>query len=244
MIMYYDLHCHLDLCKNPDIVVGRARKAGVALMITNGLGPESNRKALELDKRYPEVRAALGLYPNDAIKLSENQLQEELDFIKKERPVAIGEVGLDLHHDKEHLSEMRSVFSRVIEAAEAIKRPLIVHSRKAEQEVLEMLASSKVKACLHCFGGSLKLARAAGDKGYWFSVPASILRSTHFQRLVEEVPLNQILTETDSPWQSPDEHDNEPGNVPVIVKKIAEIHKLGQDECAKLLWINCEEFIS
>lgn len=242
--MYYDIHCHLDSYPDAEPVVRRAREAGVGLILTNGTNPAENRAALGLADRFAEVEAALGLYPNEALKLSDEEVAAELEWIGRQRPRAIGEIGLDYHHDDSRKERMRAVFTDSLSVAERIGRPVLVHSRKAEAEVIDILGSADVTADLHCFGGSLKLARRAADSGCYFSIPASIVRSTHFQRLVEELPDDLLLTETDSPWLSPDpERQNEPANIPLVVREIARVRRLDEVGCRDLLWRNAERFM-
>ncbi len=243
--MRYDIHCHLDSYDDPASIVSRAKESGVGLILTNGTGPDSNRKALALAERFPEVEAALGLYPTDAVELSDEEVDAVLDGIKQRDPIAIGEVGIDYHYDDTHKKRMRDVFTKVLDLAEEIKKPLLIHSRKAEADVIELLEGRSVVADMHCFGGSLKLAKRAAAMGCYFSIPATIVRATHFQRLVEEVPMEQLLTETDSPWLSPDrEKKNEPANIVLVVKEIARIKGLSEEECARLLWENASRFLS
>lgn len=242
---YFDIHCHLDKLTDPEAALVRARDAGLKLILTQGLNPENNREALRLAEQYDVVQAALGLYPNDAIKLSAEELEAELDFIRKHKPVAIGEVGLDFHWDDEHQEEMKAVFRRVLALASEIKRPVIIHSRKAEEDVIELLEEfGDVKALLHCFSGKLSLAKRARSTGAYFSIPANVTRSSHFQRLVDETPMNRLLTETDSPYLSPDDAENEPANVVGAVEVIASRKGLLVSECANQLWLNQKRFLA
>lgn len=241
--MFYDIHCHLDRLDDIPSVIDRAKKAGVSFILTNGVDVASNRRSLELAKKYDIVEPALGIYPNDSLKLSDDELQAELDFIAQARPKAIGEVGIDLHHDTAHFDEMKAVFERFLELAERINRPVLIHSRKAEKEVLDILESFNVTADLHCFGGSLKLARRGFDAGHYFSVPTSVVRATHFQRLIEEAPLKLLLSETDSPYLSPGEFPNEPANVTVVSELVAKHKDILPDEAQRQLWMNAQDFL-
>lgn len=241
---YFDIHAHVDKLSDASQAISDARAAGLKLILNQGLDPASNRESLALAKRYDIVEAALGLYPNDAIKLSSEELEAELSFIKDQRPLAIGEVGLDYHWDDEHQDEMKAVFVRVLRLAKAIERPVIIHSRKAEADVVDLLEEySSVRADLHCFSGKLSLAKKAASRGAYFSIPANVVRSTHFQRLVEELPMSRLLTETDSPYLSPDDAENQPANVVGAVEVIARIKGLLVSECANQLWFNQQRFL-
>ena len=210
-------------------VMGRARKAGVALAITQGTNVESNNSALEISKKFSEVLAALGLYPINAIRLSEQEIASIVNSIRthRKRIVAIGEVGLDLKETQE-LEKQARVFAKMIELALEMDKPIIVHSRKAEKECIEMLEQAGVKkVIMHCFNGKLSLAKRIVDNGWFLSIPTSVKNSEHFQKIIEQMPIEQLLCETDSPYLHPDKlYPNEPANVVVSYEMIAKIRGL------------------
>jgi len=165
-----------------------------------------------------------------------------LDFIAKNKNkiIGVGEVGLDFKFLKEYEKKQRENFQKVIETVEKIKKPIIVHSRNAEKECIEMLESSKIKkVVMHCFSGNKKLIRKGADLGFNFSVPSIIARLQHFQMLVEMVNINQLLTETDAPWLSPEfGRFSQPADVLGTIKKISEIKKFTQEEVANNVFLN------
>lgn len=242
LVMLVDVHAHLDLKQfelDLDDVINRARSLGVISVINNGLNPVSNRKTLELSKKYDIVKPALGLYPIDALELSDEELETELSFIRQNKPIAIGEVGLDYLRSQEK-DKQKKIFQRVIALAEELDLPVIVHSRKAELDTVEMLESSKLKKIvMHCFNGEQNLIKRIEDNGWFFSIPPIILRSLHFQLIVNQVSTNQLLTETDSPYLAPPpKKRNEPIFVSKVVEKISEIKNLNQDEVKKIIFMN------
>ena len=240
-----DVHAHLDhaMFRNDlDEVIERAKLAGMWAIITNGINPETNRRALEIAEKYGIVKPALGIYPIDALQneiargeypLKDNvfDVEDELKFIEKQREkiVAIGEIGLDFSQSEQR-DEQNEVFIRLLELAQRIRKPVIVHSRKAEQEVIEVLESTNVKkVVLHCFCGKLKLVKQGADNGWYFSVPTNVVRSQQFQLMVNEVDVRQLLTETDAPYLSPFRGKrNEPSFIVESVKKISEL--LGREK--------------
>ncbi|HLC67035.1 MAG TPA: TatD family hydrolase [Candidatus Nanoarchaeia archaeon] len=251
--MYIDIHAHLEDAKFandlPD-VIARAQAAGVVSIINNGTNPEHNRQTLAIAEKYPMVKAALGLHPTDIASLSDAQIAEELIFIQSQRHnlIALGEIGLDFHWHKEshEHDRQRKVFEQIIALGEKLKLPLIVHTRKAEAETIEMLKSSRVrKVDLHCFSGSMRLVQEAAEQGWSFSIPANIVFSTHFQELVKQVELNQLLTETDCPFLGPVKGErNEPMNVVRTVKKISEIKGFDKEEVKNNIWYNYSRMFS
>jgi len=230
--MFIDVHCHLEFYSEDKIreIISNAKKINVKKIITNGVSPSTNRTSLELSKEYSEVFSALGIYPIEAISMSKEQIEKEIKFIKenKNKIMAIGEVGLDLHEDSENLEKQKEVFRKFIELSIEIKKPLIIHSRKAEKECIEILEEyPKAKAVMHCFSGNKNLIKAASGKGYFFSIPAIVRYSEHFQNLVKMVPAEQLFCETDSPFLHPlKQKNNEPKNVIESYKKIAEIKNI------------------
>ncbi len=238
--MFIDAHCHLDYYEDQKIkeIVERAKKADVRTIITNGVNPRTNRKTLELAEKYPEVKPALGLYPIEAIALPENEINNELEFIKnsKNKIVAIGEVGLDFKETEEKEKQIQ-VFKKIIQLAQKINKPLIIHSRKAEAECISLLEEAKAKkVVMHCFSGKKSLLEKIKNNKWHISIPANITFSEHFQNAVKMFPIEQLLCETDSPFLHPfKEQNNEPANVIESYKKIAEINGLSLNKVERFI---------
>ncbi|MBI4981390.1 TatD family hydrolase [Candidatus Woesearchaeota archaeon] len=255
-----DVHCHLNhaLYKDDlDAVIKRAKEAGVKVIVCSGVNPPGNRQVLELAQKYPEmVKACLGMYPIDALGLAPDEtglprqtvpinLDEEFEFIKKNKDkiLGIGEIGLDFHWDAEHHSQQEENFRKIIRFALELKKPIVIHSRKAEKECIDVLEqeikNKEILVVMHCFSGNKKLIQRAAALGYYFSIPANIVKMQHFQMLAEMVDIQQLLTETDGPWLSPYANQkNESAFVIEAVKKIAEIKKLNVEEVAEQIWEN------
>lgn len=240
MMSLIDIHCHLDFKqfdKDLDKVIERARKAGVSLIVQNGVNPASNRKSLEIAVRYPDiVRLALGIHPTDAIKIEEQDFDRELEFIEKnkDRIIALGEVGIDYHWIKkdDEIKKQTECFQKIIALSEKIKKPMIVHSWDADKDAFEMLRSSDAKkAVMHCFTGKFEIAKQAEDEGYYFTISTNIVKSKQFRKLAKRVSLDRIFTETDAPFMSPFQgKNNEPAFVREAVNKIAEIRGMKTEE--------------
>ena len=242
--MYVDVHAHIDLCKDIDAVIHNASRVGMKSIIVNGLNHENNQKVLDLSKKYPLVQPSFGLYPTDADKATEEEIEKTFAQIKKNKKeiIAIGEIGLDLKWLTE-LKKQQAVFMDILDLSKKVHKPVIVHSRKAELQVVESLQSSSVKkVVMHCFGGKKSIAKKGIDEGYSFSIPSHVVHDHHFQQLVDMIPLNQIMTETDSPYLSPvPGTENEPANVVLGVRKIAELKKIEEEECAKIIYMNYQK---
>ncbi|MEK6937779.1 MAG: TatD family hydrolase [Nanoarchaeota archaeon] len=258
-----DVHCHLNhelYLKELEAVLERAKKAGIKKIVCSGVNPPGNRQVLELARKHPHlVKACLGIFPIDAIGLSEGEtglpkhlgkidLEEEFEFIRKHQHeiVGIGEIGMDFHWDSEHHAEQEENFRQIIRFAVDLKKPIVVHSRQAEKECIDILEqevkNKEINIVMHCFSGNKKLIARARDLGFYFSIPANINKLQHFQTLVEMVDLRQLLTETDGPWLCPyPRGHSEPAFVVEAIKKIAEIKKISEKEVAEHIWKNYEK---
>ncbi len=243
--MLFDVHAHLHLSQfavDLPSVIERARNAGVNYILESGLEIESNKKSLALAERFKEIKPSLGFYPIDALKLSEQQIEENLDFIRmnKNKVWAIGEVGLDFSEGRADEKKQKEIFSKIIKLGEEIKKPLVIHTRKAEADCVEMLESSNLRDVIfHCFTGNFNLVKKIEDNGWYLSIPPIILRSLHFQNIVQKVSISNLLTETDSPYLAPPPKTrNEPAFVKFSVERISEIKNLTLEETKKLLFRN------
>jgi len=258
--MFVDVHAHLihpAFAGEEDLIAERAQRAGVTRIIVNGLEPRSNRALLTLCQRHQNLLPALGIYPVDAIARHLDRqawshpwpppepfdADLEVDFIASvaDRLVAIGECGLDAYWDKDHLDEQERVLRRLIEVARAADKPLILHTRKAEERAFAIVTEMGVtRADFHCFGGKLKLAQRIAEAGYHLSIPPLVVRSESFQRMAQKLPLESLLTETDCPYLGPDQGRNEPANVPIAVQKMAELRGMDREDLARAIARNFE----
>jgi len=258
MNLLIDIHAHLDhslLIPKIDEIIGKAKNAGLKHIITNGINPETNRLCLELSKKYDIVKCAMGIYPRDALKKEAEKaeyplkltdfdinfdINEEIGFIRKNKNnvAAISEVGLDFV-DGESKQQIED-FEKMISLAEELKKPIVVHSRRAEQKCIEILESSKLKnIIMHCFCGKKSLVKRIADNGWHLTVPTTVVRSQQFQEIVKNVPISQLFCETDSPYLSPYKGQwNEPAYVIESYNKIAEIKQMDITEAVNNVYMN------
>lgn len=258
-IRLIDVHCHLDrefFGKDINEVIERCRKNN-CIAIASGITPETNRNALNLKKKFPGlVYASLGLYPIDALKKETEEskainldydIDKELKFIEKNKGniAAIGEVGMDFKNGSDAISQEK-MFRKAIELAIKLDKPLVVHSRKAEKEVIDILEEYNYgKIVMHCFSGKHSLAKRIRKNRWLFSIPTNIVRDESFQKIVKETPISQLLTETDSPFLSPFKGErNEPVNVIETIKKISEIKSLPIEDAANIIYRNAMRLFS
>jgi len=242
--MFIDVHTHLtdkafDYDRK-DVI----ERSGCVALINNGYTFSDNRETLALAKQFSIVKVALGLHPSETSHLSQKDIDAEIAWIAKQTFVAIGEIGLDFTYDG-HEKQIVS-FKKFIQLALKKNIPMIIHSRKAEKEVIAILEEMKAKkVILHCFTGKLKLAERAEALGYSFSIPPLVNHSHQFQDLVRIVSIMKLLTETDAPFLSPKRGErNEPAYVQIAVKKIAEIKGMDAKEVEHAIFANYQRLFS
>jgi TatD DNase family protein len=235
-----DTHAHLcDPVFEQDRkdVLERAARAGVEKIICVGENISDAKRNLELAEKYRALLPAAGLYPSC---LDISRAHEIVGFIKenREKIVAIGEVGLDYWIVKEEPGReiQKEIFGMFIRLSRETGLPINVHSRSAGRQALELLMNGNAdKAQLHAFDGKAGTAWPASEAGFFFSIPPSLVRSRQKQKLVRQLPLSCLLIESDSPALGPCQGErNEPANTLVVVRAIAEIKGIAENEVIEI----------
>ncbi len=234
-----DSHCHLDFPKfNPDReeAILRARKAGVVGMINSGISLKGNRMSLELAEKNEDIHAALGLSPDIGREGTDDAINSILAQIEAnaEKAVGIGEAGLDFQDCKtnEEREHQTASFKKVIEIAKDLDKPLVVHARQAEAEVLKLIKGVDT-VVYHCYSGSSETMREIVDAGYYISLATLVCFSEHHQALAAEVPPENLLLETDSPFLSPRKGRNEPAYIVDSIPVVAQLKEMEPAEIAR-----------
>ena len=227
--MLVDVHAHLDMVSEKDLesVINEATKNKIGKVISCATSFASNKKNIELAKTYDSIDAGIGLYPLDAQELSENELEHAFEFFetKVKAAVAIGEVGLDYKYAKSETEKekQQDIFKQFILFAKRFDKPLIVHSRYAQRDVLRLLEEEKAnKVLLHSFVDSQKLMNRAFDNDFFVSVGLNVLENELVQERVKNFPLNSLLLETDSPIRFSGERAM-PKDILRVANKVAEL---------------------
>lgn len=211
-----DSHCHIDgkaFDDDRDEVVKRAREAGVVAMLTIGTGdPRSDdfRKAVAVAEKYQNVFASVGVHPHDA-KLYDDTAQTHLiELAKSEKVIAWGEIGLDFYYDHSPREVQRDVFRRQIRTARELNLPIIIHSRDADHETVEILTEEcswdGFRGIMHCFGGTPEMAKALIPLGFLISFAGNVTfkKAENLRESARVVPLENLLVETDCPFLTPE----------------------------------------
>jgi TatD DNase family protein len=242
----FDVHAHLTdrrLAAMEDDVLARAASAGVTTIISNGLNPSDNARVAELAARAPRVKPAFGLYPVDAV-LPE-MVAMGVDYHREDEPlvaaedavawvadhvdqcVAVGEIGLDGYWVPEALwARQEAIFRQLVTVAMDADKPIIIHTRKRERRALEILVEmGATRVDWHCFGSKVKLGlRIAEHPGQYLSIPANARKAESFRKLLEKLPRDRVLLETDCPYLGPVKGElNEPANVAGTAELAAEL---------------------
>ena len=238
-----DTHAHLDACADPaEVVVARAREAGVDRIVAVGSGLDSCRETLAIAHRDPAVWAALGIHPHQAADPDAEQLGQLRALLTDARAVAVGETGLDFYRDYAPHDRQRELFARQIDLAAEIGKPVVVHTRDAEKETAAALARFAGTVILHCFS-SPELLPFALDRGYYVSFAGNVTypKAEELREAAWRVPADRLLAETDSPYLSPQPRrgrPNEPANVVHTVAALAETRGEDAEELAARLDAN------
>lgn len=248
MSFLVDSHCHIDgetFDVDRDEVVQRAREAGVAAMLNVGTGdPHTGEiaRAVEVAERYNNVFASVGVHPHDA-KLYDDKAEKHLiELTKSKKVVAWGEIGLDYYYDHSPRDVQHDVFRRQIRTAKNLGLPIIIHTRDADDDTVQILSEEYSEnavspGVMHCFGGTVEMARKCLDLGFYISFAGNVTfkKAENLREAAKVVPIERLLVETDCPYLTPVPFRgkrNEPSYVIHTAKFIAELYGVEFDELA------------
>lgn len=243
--MLIDTHAHLDsnkFRKDQYEVITRAAEAGVEYIFNIGADLESSKISVNLSKKYSQIYAAIGVHPHNAKEVTSENLRELHHMTKDEKVRAIGEIGLDYHYDFSPRDIQKRVFRAQLRLAQELKMPVIIHSREADTDTLQILKEEeveKVGGIMHCFAGDMKMAEECLKLNLKLSFGGVITfkKARITQEVVREIPLEQLLIETDAPYLTPIPHRgkrNEPAYVRIVAEKMAELKGISFEEVARV----------
>ena len=236
-----DSHCHLadeTFAADLEDVVRRARDAGVerVLVILEAGNDKEAAQALRLDTLWPEVRFSIGVHPHQAHQFAADPIRAATvvreQWTATPGARAVGEIGLDYHYDFSPRDVQQAVFRAQLRLARELDRPVVIHTREAEDDTVTMLreeGAGELRGVLHCFTGTPALADAGLDLGFYISLAGIITfpKAEELRQTVRRVPLDRVLTETDSPFLAPVPYRakrNEPAHVARVVDALAAMH--------------------
>lgn len=245
--MFVDSHCHLNLLNlaayqgDLDVLVNQTKTVGVEQMLCVGIDLEHAQDVITIAERYSCVYASVGLHPSEN-REHDVTADELLKFIVHPKVIAVGETGLDYYYNKENLDRMRDRFRIHIRVAKQIKRPLIIHSRNARKDTIDIMREEKadeVGGVMHCFTESWEMAQQAMELGFYisFSGIVTFKNAKEITEVAKKVPLERMLIETDAPYLAPVPYrgkPNEPQYIRFIAKKIAELKNISVEEVGRI----------
>ncbi len=246
-----DSHAHLNDPHYDEIlpqVVARAKQAGVIGIINVGYDIASSRKAIDLADEYECMYAAIGVHPHHAQDVTEPDLETIRQMAVHPKVLAIGEIGLDYFYDNSPRLRQQEVFRQQIKLAEELGLPVVIHSREAAKDTLDIVQEHANSRCLfHCYSGSLEFAKIYLDMGHYisFAGPITFNNANRLRQVAANIPLERLLIETDCPYLAPVPNrgrTNEPAWVKYVAEKLAELHGISYEEMKKITVSNTEAF--
>jgi TatD DNase family protein len=249
--MLIDTHCHLDFGAfdlDRDQVIRRALEAGINYFINIGATLESCAAGCALAHKYPEVYASVGVHPHDADTFDCQAEVRLRQLASENKVVAIGETGLDYYRNLSTQENQKQAFVKQIELAKDLKLPLVIHSRQAEKNVMQILKSAlPLQAVVHCFSGDESFLKECLDCGFFISYTCNITykKAQDLREMVRLTPLDKLMLETDAPYLSPEGfrgQRNEPLQIKLLAKEVGRIKGVSFDQIAEQTTKNAKDF--
>ena len=230
-----DTHCHLNLTDDIDGILIDAKKNNVLKLIISGCDKRSIRDGLEIVYRYPEIYMTIGFHPDEVDDLTDHDLEDLEKIIKKNKKiVGIGEIGLDYYHNDMNKDKQKEFFVKQIELAERYDLPVVIHSRDSIQDVYDILKEHHTRGVIHCFSGSLEMAKLFIELGFYLGIGGVLtFKNSKLKEVVNELSLDNIVLETDSPYLAPEPyrgHTNYPQNIKIVAQYIKKLKNISLDE--------------
>lgn len=243
MLELIDSHCHLDVPQfdeDREAMIERARAAGLKAMIIPGITPADMPRVLAMADRYPEIFIAVGVHPHEVGAWDDTTMAQLREWAAHPKAVAIGEIGLDYYYDYPRDQQLAMIRTQIRFARE-VGKPIVVHNRDAHGDTLQVLKEEldpAVGGVMHCFSGSLELAKECMKLGMMisFAGPVTFKNAANLQEVARNIPLDKLLIETDSPYLAPTPYRgkrNEPAYVAQVAEKLAELHGITPEAMAK-----------
>ncbi len=240
-MMIFETHAHYDdegFDEDRDLLLMSMQENKIGYVINVGASLESTRRSIELAEKYPFVYASAGVHPSETAELNENNFEWLRKQCVHRKVVAIGEIGLDYYWEEPAHEIQKLWFSRQLDLAKAIRKPIIIHSRDAAKDTYDIMSAHGAKetgGVIHCFSYSAEMALEYVKMGFYIGVGGVVTfkNGRKLKEVVEAVPIEWILLETDSPYLAPEPNRgmrNSSLNLPYIAERIAEIKGMTYDE--------------
>ena len=239
--MYIDSHCHLskEYYENLDETINKAKENKVEILIISGCDKKGIREGLDIINKYENIYMTIGFHPSEAnITLEEDLIWLETLIKDNKKILAVGEIGLDYYWVKDNKELQRTLFRRQLDIATRLNMPVVIHSREATQETYDILKEYNLRGIIHCYSGSLEMAKKYIKLGYKIGIGGVVtFKNTNLVEVVKEIDIKDITLETDSPYLAPTPYrgkQNSPEYIPIIAEKIAEIKEIKKEEVGEI----------
>ena len=250
MAELFDTHAHLSdeaFDGDREAVIERLKGCGVGRVVDVACDLRDVSKTLELIEKYPFIYAAAGMHPHDAAHMNGALMDKLAELIEHEKVLALGEIGLDYHYDFSPREVQRKWFAEQLELAKQLGCPVVLHIREAFGDCMEILRAhrSGLHGVMHCYSGSVETAYECLDLGLSFSFGGAVTFKNAKKpvEVIEKLPLDSILLETDCPYMTPVPHRgerNDPSFIPLVAERIAELRGMAVEELAEITTRNAE----
>lgn len=251
--MYFDSHAHYDDARfndDRDELITRMHAESVSYILNSGESMRAIKTGLQLAEKYPFIYTAVGIHPHNVKAMTDADLAVIKLYAKKDKVLAIGEIGLDYYYDNSPRDLQRQWFKKQLQLAKEVDLPVIIHSRDAAQECFDIIKESGVnKGVIHCYSGSAQMALDYISMGYYIGIGGVVTYSNAKKtvEVVEAIPIDRIVIETDCPYLSPVPNRgkrNDSLNLKYVVEKIAEIKNMSHNDVARITTSNAKELYS
>lgn len=250
---FIDTHCHLDFPEfdqDRDEVIQRALLSGIDCIINVGSSIEGSKNSSDMALKYGSVYATVGVHPHEADTAGKDAVSIIEALAKKDKVVAIGEIGLDYYKNYSQPENQRNLFISLIRLAKNLGKPVVLHSRQAEEDTLKIVKDFLPLRCVvHCFSGDDAFVEKCLNLGFFISFTCNITfkKAENLRKVVKVAPLERIMLETDSPYLSPEGFRgkrNEPNFVKNVALEIARIKEIDLEEVASVTTENARKFFN
>jgi len=238
--MFIDTHCHIyeEYYDNIDEVINESKKLNVIKYINNGCDSKSNKEVIETINKYNEVYGAIGIHPESVDKYTQDDINFLSDNIDSPKIIAIGEIGLDYYYTKENKEAQIKLFKEQLNIAQECNKPVIIHSREATEDTLNILKEYNLRGVIHSFSGSYEIAKEYIKMGYLIGINGIVtFKNCKLKEILKKIPIENIVLETDSPYLTPVPYrgqKNIPGNVKYIAEYVADLYGISPEELANI----------
>jgi len=245
-----DTHAHINMLSNPEMGIIEAKDVGVEKIVVPSSGLEDFEVVLSLSERFDGIYIAFGLHPENCNQFNDETAKKIIELSKKDKVVALGEIGLDYHYSKENKDEQKNVFINQLEIAKMLDLPVLIHDREAHFDTLEILSKYNMKkVLLHCFSGSVEFMKQCVDLGYKIAVGGVVTfkNAKEIKEVVKAIDINDLMLETDSPFLTPHPfrgEENSPKYLGFVAKAIADLKNMPYDEVVNITNKNAKDFFN